>query len=178
MVIEKPFGKDCKSAESLQENIGSHLSENEIFRIDHYLAKEMIHNIISLRFSNTIMQAIWSKRYVSAVRIFLKEDAGVDGRGGYYDTSGCIRDVIQNHLLQVLSLVAMEQPESLSAKHIRDAKVAVLKQIKSLTEMDEVIVGQYIKNDNLPGYRDDETVPNDSNTETFCQMVLYIDNDR
>jgi len=138
----------------------------------------MIQNIITLRFSNVIMQAVWSKKYISAVEISFKEDAGVEGRGGYYDTCGCIRDVIQNHLLQVLSLVAMEQPKTLSAKHIRDAKVAVLEQIKAPTEVDEVIVGQYIKSDSLPGYRDDETVPEQSNTETFCQMVLFIDNDR
>jgi len=138
----------------------------------------MIQNIITFRFSNVIMQEVWSKSYISAVKISFTEDAGVEGRGGYYDTCGCIRDVIQNHLLQVLSLVAMEQPKTLSAKHIRDAKVAVLAQIKAPTEVDEVIVGQYIKSNTLPGYRDDETVPNESNTETFCQMVLFIDNDR
>jgi len=112
------------------------------------------------------------------VKISIKEDAGVEGRGGYYDTSGCIRDVIQNHLLQVLSLVAMEQPKTLGAEHIRDAKVALLKDIQAPTERDEVVVGQYTKSDDLPGYLDDETVPDDSNTETFCQMILYVDNDR
>jgi len=178
VIIEKPFGKDSKSAQVLQDSIGSYLNEDEVFRIDHYLAKELIQNIIVLRFSNPIMREVWSRKNVSAVKISIKEDAGVDGRGGYYDTSGCIRDVIQNHLLQVLSLVAMEQPKSLGAEHIRDAKVAVLKHIKAPGDSDEVVVGQYSKNDTLPGYLDDETVPNDSNTETFCQMVLYIDNDR
>jgi len=178
VIIEKPFGKDTKSAQVLQESIGSYLNENEIYRIDHYLAKELIQNIIVLRFSNPIMRAVWSRENVSAVKISIKEDAGVEGRGGYYDTSGCIRDVIQNHLLQVLSLVAMEQPKSLEAEHIRDAKVAVLKHIKAPTARDEVVIGQYTKSDDLPGYLDDDTVPNDSNTETFCQMVLYVDNDR
>lgn len=178
VIIEKPFGKDIKSAQALQDSIGSYLNEDEIYRIDHYLAKELIQNIIVLRFSNPIMRAVWSRENVSAVKISIKEDAGVEGRGGYYDTSGCIRDVIQNHLLQVLSLVAMEQPKSIKAEHIRDAKVAVLKHIKAPTERDEVIVGQYTKSDTLPGYLDDETVPDDSNTETFCQIVLWIDNDR
>jgi len=178
VIIEKPFGKDVKSAQALQESIGSYLSEDEVYRIDHYLAKELIQNIIVLRFANPIMRAVWSRENVSAVKISIKEDAGVEGRGGYYDTSGCIRDVIQNHLLQVLSLVAMEQPKSLTAKHIRDAKVAVLKHIKAPTEKDEIVVGQYTKSGTLPGYLDDETVPDNSNTETFCQMVLYIDNDR
>jgi len=178
VIIEKPFGRDIKSAQVLQESIGSYLSEDEVYRIDHYLAKELIQNIIVLRFSNPIMRAVWSRENISAVKISIKEDAGVEGRGGYYDTSGCIRDVIQNHLLQVLSLVAMEEPKSLGAEHIRDAKVALLKNIKAPSGKDEVVVGQYTKSDDLPGYLDDETVPTDSNTETFCQMVLYIDNDR
>jgi len=178
VIIEKPFGKDTKSAQVLQESIGSYLNEDEVYRIDHYLAKELIQNIIVLRFSNPIMRAVWSRENVAAVKISIKEDAGVEGRGGYYDSSGCIRDVIQNHLLQVLSLVAMEQPKSLGAEHIRDAKVAVLKDIKAPSAMDEVVIGQYTKSEDLPGYLDDETVPNDSNTETYCQMVLYIDNDR
>jgi len=178
VIIEKPFGKDTKSAQVLQDSIGSYLTEDEVYRIDHYLAKELIQNIIVLRFANPIMRQVWSRKNVSAVKISIKEDAGVEGRGGYYDSSGCIRDVIQNHLLQVLSLVAMEQPKSLGAEDIRDAKVQVLKHIKAATESDEVIVGQYTKSETLPGYLDDETVPHDSNTETFCQMILYIDNDR
>jgi len=112
------------------------------------------------------------------VEVSLKEDVGVDGRGGYYDKSGCIRDVFQNHLLQILSIVAMDQPKSSSANHIRDAKVNVLKHITAPTEADEVVVGQYTENHLLPGYLDDDTVPEDSKTETFCQMVLYIDNER
>jgi len=138
----------------------------------------LIQNIIVLRFANPVMQEVWSSKSISAVKISLKEDAGVSGRGGYYDSTGCIRDVFQNHLLQVLSLVAMEEPKSLLAEHIRDAKVAVVKCIKTPTESDEVIVGQYTKNGSFPGYLDDDTVADDSNTETFCQMVLYIENDR
>jgi len=178
VIIEKPFGTDSKSAKVLLENIGSHLDEKEVFRIDHYLAKEMIQNLIVLRFSNPMIEAVWSSKNISAVKILMKEDIGVDGRGGYYDISGCIRDVVQNHLLQVLSLVAMEQPKSLEAEDIRNAKVAVLKFVRTPTEDDDVVVGQYIKSDTQPGYLEDDTVPVDSNTETFAQMVLYIDNDR
>lgn len=177
MVIEKPFGRDSESAAELQASIGAYLGEKEVYRIDHYLAKELIQNVIALRFSNPIMSHVWNRENISAVKISFKEDAGVDGRGGYYDKSGCIRDVIQNHLLQVLSLVAMEQPKSLSAEHIRDAKVNVLKKIKP-PKLEDVVLGQYIKNDTKPGFLEDETVPNDSNTETFCQMVLWINNDR
>merc|ERR1719273_2870368 len=177
MVIEKPFGRDSESAAELQAAIGAHLSEKEVYRIDHYLAKELIQNVIALRFSNPIMRTVWSRQNIAAVKISFKEDAGVDGRGGYYDKSGCIRDVIQNHLLQVLSLVAMEQPKSLSAEHIRDAKVNVLKKIKP-PKVEDVILGQYTKNETQPGFLDDETVPNDSTTETFCQMLLFVDNER
>jgi len=178
VIVEKPFGRDSKSAGVLLESIGSYLEEKEVFRIDHYLAKELIQNLIVLRFSNPMIEAVWSRKNISAVKIFMKEDIGVEGRGGYYDISGCIRDVIQNHLLQVLSLVAMEQPKSLKAEDIRNAKVSVLKFVRTPKEHDDVVVGQYTKNDTLPGYLEDDTVPDDSNTETFAQMVLYIDNDR
>merc|ERR1719184_409437 len=141
MIIEKPFGRDCKSAQVLQNDIGAHLNENELYRIDHYLAKELVQNIIVLRFANLLLQEVWSKKYISAVKISMKEDAGIDGRGGYYDATGCIRDVIQNHLLQVLSLIAMEEPKTLGSEDIRNSKVALLKCIIPPTESDEVIVG-------------------------------------
>jgi len=178
MIIEKPFGRDSKSAKVLQNSIGSYLNESEVYRIDHYLAKELVQNIIVLRFANPVLQELWSRKSISAVKISLKEDAGVEGRGGYYDATGCIRDVIQNHLLQVLSLIAMEEPKTLGSEDIRDSKVAVLKCINPPTESDDVIIGQYTKSETLPGYLEDETVADDSNTETFCQTVLYIDNDR
>jgi len=178
VIVEKPFGTDSKSAEVLLKSIGSYLDEKEVFRIDHYLAKEMIQNITVLRFTNPMMQAVWSNKNIRAVKILMKEDIGIDGRGGYYDISGCIRDVVQNHLLQVLSLVAMEQPKSLEAEDMRSAKVAVLKHVRTPTEHDDVVVGQYIKNDTQPGYLDDDTVTADSNTETFAQIVLYVDNER
>jgi len=177
VIIEKPFGKSLASSDELQSAISKSLTENQVYRIDHYLAKELIQNVIALRFSNPILCPLWDKHLISAVKITFKEDAGVDGRGGYYNESGCIRDVIQNHLFQVLSLVAMEKPKSLSAEHIRDAKVAALKCIKP-PNLENVVVGQYTKNGDKPGFLDDETVPNDSTTETFCQMVLYVDNDR
>jgi len=177
VIIEKPFGKSLASSDALQAEISKSLVENQVYRIDHYLAKELIQNVIALRFSNPILTPLWNRNMISAVKITFKEDAGVDGRGGYYNESGCIRDVIQNHLFQVLSLVAMETPKSLSAEHIRDAKVSALKCIKP-PSMDQVVVGQYIKNGDKPGFLEDETVPNDSKTETFCQMVLFVDNER
>lgn len=176
-IIEKPFGRDLQSSNELANAILSNLEEKQIYRIDHYLAKELIQNLLALRFSNPVFQAIWSKEHISCVRISFKEDAGVEGRGGYYDEFGAIRDVMQNHLTQVLSLVAMEPPKDLSDDAVRDAKVAVLKCIKPLT-MDRMVTGQYIKNGDKPGYLEDETVPNDSVTETFCQFVTYINNSR
>jgi len=176
-IIEKPFGRDLETSNELAKAILDQLEEKQIFRIDHYLAKELIQNLLALRFSNPVFRAIWSREYISCVRISFKEDAGVEGRGGYYDQFGAIRDVMQNHLLQVLSLVAMEQPKSLTDDAIRDAKVAVLKQIKSLT-MDRVVTGQYIKNGDKPGYLDDKTVNKESVTETFCQFVTTINNSR
>jgi len=176
-IIEKPFGKDLETSNELAKAILANLEEKQIFRIDHYLAKELIQNLIALRFSNPVFQAIWSKEYISCVRISFKEDAGVEGRGGYYDQFGAIRDVMQNHLTQVLSLVAMEPPKGLSDDDIRDAKVNVLKCIEPLS-MDRVVTGQYITNGEAPGYLEDDTVPKESVTETFCQFVTHINNKR
>ena len=144
VIIEKPFGKDLESSNVLHREIGAFLAENEIYRIDHYLAKEMVQNIIVFRFSNVIWDSIWNRKSIRCVKISMKETAALDGRGGYYDEYGVIRDVLQNHLFQVLSLIAMEQPCSLKSEDVRDEKVKVLKCIKPMDEK-RTVIGQYVK---------------------------------
>ena len=142
VIIEKPFGKDLESSNKLHEEIGKFLKEEEVYRIDHYLAKEMVQNIIVFRFSNMIWDAIWNRKYIRCVKISMKESAALEGRGGYYDEYGVIRDILQNHLFQVLTLIAMEQPCSLRAEDVRDEKVKVLKCIKAMEEK-RTVVAQY-----------------------------------
>jgi len=153
------------------------LTEEEQFRIDHYLGKEMVQNLLVLRFSNSVLESLWNRHRVKSVMITFKEDFGTQGRGGYFDDVGIIRDVIQNHLLQVLTLVAMERPKTLDAEDIRDEKVRVLKAIAPV-ELKNTVLGQYVGNDKEPGYADDETVPEGSNCATFATVVLHIDNER
>lgn len=137
----------------------------------------MVQNLLVTRFSNIIMSAVWNRQYISNVQIVFKETIGVDGRGGYFDNYGIIRDVMQNHLLQIVSLVCMEQPLSLHSADIRDEKVRVLKAIEPLT-LANTVVGQYIANDTQPGYLEDPTVPKDSLTATFAATVLKINTPR
>ncbi|KAJ1912895.1 Glucose-6-phosphate 1-dehydrogenase [Mycoemilia scoparia] len=179
LVIEKPFGNDSESSHQLSEDIGKLFSEDEVYRIDHYLGKEMVKNILALRFANVFYQAVWNKEHIANIQIVFKETIGTEGRGGYFDNVGIIRDVIQNHLLQVLSIVAMEEPSSLKSEDIRDQKTEVLKKIKPIG-LDQVLLGQYTKSadGSKPGYKDDAGVPENSNTPTFAEMVLEIDNDR
>eukprot|EP01069_Polyplicarium_translucidae_P001287 Polyplicarium_translucidae@DN1610_c0_g1_i2.p1 len=156
-----------------------HLKEDEIYRIDHYLGKEMVLNMVSLRFANSFFSPIWHHSHVSCVRITFKEDIGTLGRGGYFDTYGIIRDVLQNHLLQMLTLIAMETPASLRDDDVRDEKVKVLKQMAPLT-MDNVVLGQYTASADGThgGYLDDPSVPPNSRTATFAAAVLFINNER
>lgn len=144
VIIEKPFGKDLESSNRLNFDIAKFLNEDEVYRIDHYLAKEMVQNIIVFRFANVIWDTIWNRKYVRCVKISMKEAAALDGRGGYYDEYGVIRDVLQNHLFQVLCLIAMEQPCSLRSEDVRDEKVKVLKCIKPMDE-NRTVIGQYSK---------------------------------
>ena len=150
-----------------------------MFRIDHYLGKEMVKNILVLRFANTLFCNSWDRKSILNVQITFKEKIGTGGRGGYFDEFGIIRDVMQNHLLQILALVAMEMPRSLDAEHVRDSKVAVLKQISPLAA-DQVILGQYTGNPDLkePGYLEDKTVPAGSITPTYAAAVFFVNNDR
>lgn len=179
LVIEKPFGKDLPSSEDLNSSLRPLFAETEIFRIDHYLGKEMVKNMMILRFANTFFEAIWSRQHIASVQVTFKETLGVEGRGGYYDEYGVIRDVMQNHMLQMLSIVAMERPKSLDPEHVRDAKLESLKFMRTLT-MKDIIIGQYSRSEDgtVPGYAEDETVPSGSLTATFVMAVCYIDNDR
>lgn len=177
--MEKPFGHDLHSSNELSAKLATLFSERELYRIDHYLGKEMVKNIMVLRFANMFFAGIWSRHYIKNVQITFKEPFGTEGRGGYFDEFGIIRDVLQNHLLQVLAIVAMERPVSLGAEDVRDEKVKVLKSIKPV-QLSDAIVGQYVASvdGKKPGYLDDETVPKDSLTPTYAACVLYINNDR
>nr|AFK42993.1 unknown [Lotus japonicus] len=171
VVVEKPFGKDLESAEQLSTQIGELFEEPQIYRIDHYLGKELVQNMLVLRFANRLFLPLWNRDNIANVQIVSKEDFGTEGRGGYFDQYGIIRDIIQNHLLQIFCLVAMEKPVSLNPEHIRDEKVKVLQSVLPLKD-DDVVLGQY------EGYRDDSTVPDHSNTPTFATVILRVHNER
>ncbi|WFD21253.1 hypothetical protein MCAP1_003514 [Malassezia caprae] len=177
VVVEKPFGMDLESCSDMLKEMQSMWTEAETFRIDHYLGKEMVKNIIPLRFGNPFVELMLNKLMVDNVQITFKEAFGTEGRGGYFDKFGIIRDIQQNHLCQVFSLLAMEEPESFSPEAIRDAKVNLLRSVRPISA-DDVLLGQYVAHNGKPGYKDDETVPKDSNTPTFAAVVLHVDNDR
>ncbi|XP_077696681.1 glucose-6-phosphate 1-dehydrogenase isoform X2 [Eretmochelys imbricata] len=182
IIVEKPFGKDLESSNKLSNHIASLFREDQIYRIDHYLGKEMVQNLMVLRFGNRIFGPVWNRDNVACVILTFKEPFGTEGRGGYFDEFGIIRDVMQNHLLQMLCLVAMEKPASTNSDDVRDEKVKVLKCISEL-QLDNVVLGQYMGNPDGVGearksYLDDPTVPTGSNTATFAIAVLYVDNER
>lgn len=175
LVIEKPFGKDLESATALNSSISRVFPEKSIYRIDHYVAKEMIQNIMMLRFQNSIFESIWNGKHIDNVQITVLEKEGVGTRGGYYDHTGALRDMVQNHLLQLLAITAMEPPKSLDPDDVRDEKVRVFNALKDCTaECAEgnVLFGQY------EGYRNEDRVPQDSRTETLVAARVQIDNDR
>ncbi|SPO24049.1 probable ZWF1 - glucose-6-phosphate dehydrogenase [Ustilago trichophora] len=177
IVIEKPFGKDLESSREMMGALKDLWKEEETFRIDHYLGKEMVKNLLIMRFGNPFIDAGLNNKLVDNVQITFKEPFGTEGRGGYFDEFGIIRDIQQNHLSQVLSLLAMERPKSFSAEDIRDEKVKVLKSVPAIEEKD-VLIGQYTAANGKPGYKDDDTVPKDSNCPTFAAMALYVNNER
>lgn len=179
VIIEKPFGRDLETSRELQKQIAPLFTEAEIYRIDHYLGKEMVKNLLIFRFANLPMTSWWSNQYVKTVQITFKEPFGTEGRGGYFDGIGIIRDVMQNHLCQVLSLVAMERPLSFDPEDIRDEKVRVLKAVRPI-EHRNVILGQYGPNEEgKPGYLDDASIKSkDSKTPTYAAIALEIRNER
>jgi glucose-6-phosphate 1-dehydrogenase len=180
-VIEKPFGTDRQSSDKLVADMAQVFTEHQTFRIDHYLGKEVIQDLIALRFANRIFAPLWSKNFIESVEICWTEDIGVEDRGGYFDSYGIIRDVMQNHLLQILALVAMEQPRTLSAQHVRNEKVRVLRAVPPL-ELDDLVIGQYgpapETNPARKGYREEKGVPEDSRTCTFAAAALRVNTPR
>ncbi|KAK9117604.1 hypothetical protein Sjap_016551 [Stephania japonica] len=181
VIVEKPFGRDSESSAALTSGLKQYLGEDQIFRIDHYLGKELVENLSVLRFSNLIFEPLWSRQYIRNVQFIFSEDFGTEGRGGYFDNYGIIRDIMQNHLLQILALFAMETPVSLDAEDIRNEKVKVLRSMKPL-ELENVVIGQYkshVKGGvTYPAYTDDKTVPKGSLTPTFAAAALFINNAR
>lgn len=177
IIVEKPFGKDLESCRELLSSLKQSWKEDETYRIDHYLGKEMVKNLLVLRFANVAMGAAWDKHSISSVQISFKEPFGTEGRGGYFDEFGIIRDILQNHLLQVLSILTMERPVSFSSEDIRDEKVKVLRAIPPI-ERKDVLLGQYVAANGKPGYLDDDTVPKDSVCPTFAATTLWINNER
>ena len=170
-MVEKPFGRDYNSSKELNSFLQNLFPETSIYVALLSLGKEMVQNLLVARFSNVIINAVWNAQFIDNVQIVFKETLGVDGRGGYFDNYGIIRDVMQNHLLQIVSLISMEQPLSLHSNDIRDEKVRVLKAIEPL-RLEDTVVGQYVANETQPGYLDDPTVPKDSVTATFAATVL------
>ncbi|HSO93787.1 MAG TPA: glucose-6-phosphate dehydrogenase, partial [Candidatus Dormibacteraeota bacterium] len=180
VVVEKPFGHDLASAEALNRELHAVFSEQQIYRIDHYLGKETVQNIMVFRFANGIFEPIWNRRYVDHVQITVAEEIGIERRGAYYDRAGAMRDIAQNHLLQLLSIVAMEPPANFQAETVRDEKVKVLRSIRPMDTHTDIVRGQYgtgwVAGDQVKGYRQEEKVAADSNTETYVAMKLAIDN--
>jgi glucose-6-phosphate 1-dehydrogenase len=177
VVVEKPFGSDRASSDELSAGLSEIFAEEQTYRIDHYLGKEVIQNLMVLRFANLIFDPIWNRSCVHSVRISWSEEIGVEGRSGYFDQYGIIRDVMQNHLVQILSLVAMEQPIGLEARHVRDEKVKALRCIPPV-QMDDIVVGQYLGNGAVKGYLEEEGVPPTSTTPTYAAAVLHVKNRR
>ncbi|HZW55743.1 MAG TPA: glucose-6-phosphate dehydrogenase [Nitrososphaerales archaeon] len=170
IVIEKPFGRDLKTAKSLNQEVHSEFDENQIFRIDHYLGKETVQNILTLRFANAIFEPLWNRNYIDNIQITVAETIGVEHRAGYYDNAGVGRDMLQNHLLQLVALTAMEPPAAFNEKTLRDEKVKVFVALRHPIPTGDCLWGQY------EGYGKEEGIPKDSRTLTFVALKLYVDN--
>jgi glucose-6-phosphate 1-dehydrogenase len=183
LIIEKPFGYDLASAKALNKKLLCHFSEDQIYRIDHYLGKETVQNMFVTRFANSIFEPLWNRNYIHRIEITASESVGVEKRGGYYEGSGAMRDMVQNHLLQLLALVAMEPPVKANAEAIRNEKLKVFQSLRPLSKEDikkNVIRGQYlestIKGEKSKGYRQEAGVDASSKTETYVAMKFFIDN--
>jgi len=183
LVVEKPYGRDLESALELDATVHAAFDEHQIFRIDHYMGKETVQNVLALRFANAVFEPIWNRRYVEQVQITVAESLGVEHRGGFYETAGALRDIVQNHVMQVLALTLMEPPTGVDAPHLRDEKVKLLKAIDIPTPdeaVDKSVRGQYtagvIDGQPVVGYRDEEAVAPDSVTETYVALRLRVEN--
>ena len=175
LVVEKPFGDDLASAKALNRKLLEFFREDQIYRIDHYLAKETAQNLAVLRFANTVFEPLWNNRYIDHVQITMSERLGVEGRGSFYEQAGVLRDVFQNHLLQLLALVAMEPPARFDADAVRDEKVKLLRSIVC-PRPESIVLGQYAAADEMVGYREEEGVPGDSRQATFAALTLEVRN--
>lgn len=183
VVVEKPFGYDLESARQLNRQLTNLFEEEQIFRIDHYLGKETVQNILAFRFANAMFEPVWNRNYIDHVQITAAETVGMENRGDYYERSGALRDMVQNHMLQLLCMVGMEPPLSFDANEIRNKKADVLTAVRKLTEEnipESVVRGQYASGicngEQVPGYRGEENVSPDSDVETFVALKLFIDN--
>lgn len=183
LVVEKPFGRDLASAVALDEGIHDFFKEHQVFRIDHYLAKETVQNVLMFRFANAIFEPIWNRRYIDSVRIMATETLGVEHRAGYYEQSGVLRDMFQNHMMQLLALIAMEPPSVFEADRVRDEKVKVYRALRPFPVErieDFLVLGQYgagtVGGRDLPAYREEPGVKADSLTPTYAMMKVYLDN--
>jgi glucose-6-phosphate 1-dehydrogenase len=179
LIVEKPFGHDLESAHELNDLLHRYFDESEIFRIDHYLGKETVQNMLALRFANGIFEPIWNRQFIDHVQITVAESIGIEGRAGYYEHAGAIRDIFQNHLLQLVALTAMEPPIDFTSDSVRNEKVKVLKSMHTPGPK-SVVRGQYgpgyVEGQEVPGYREEDGVDPSSMTETFVAAKLYVDN--
>ncbi len=175
LVIEKPFGEDEASAKKLNAELLTHFTEQQLFRIDHYLAKETAQNLAVLRFANTMFEPVWNNRYIDHVQITMIEPMGVEGRGQFYEAAGVLRDVFQNHLLQLLALMAMEPPVRFDARNVRDEKVKLFSAVRCPTPQ-ETVLGQYVAGNGMVGYRQEGEVDPNSKQATYAAMELVVDN--
>jgi glucose-6-phosphate 1-dehydrogenase len=179
LIIEKPFGRDLSSARELNERIARHFSEDEVFRIDHYLGKETVQNMLALRFANGIFEPVWNRQFIDHVQITVAESIGIEGRAAFYEQAGAIRDIFQNHLLQLVAITAMEPPIDFTADSVRNEKVKVLRSLHTPGPK-SVVRGQYgrgfVEGEDVPAYREEEGVAPDSMTETYVAAKLYVDN--
>ena len=183
VIVEKPFGHDLKSARELNDTVAQTFHESQVFRIDHYLGKETVQNLLVFRFANSLFEPLWNREHVDHVQITVAEEIGVEGRGKFYEQTGVTRDIVENHLMQLLCLTAMEPPISLSADAVRDEKVKVLRSLRPMERsqvQDNVVRGQYargyVKGEEVSAYRDEPDVAKDSRVETYVAMRVHVDN--